>query len=59
MELIGLHPLLSALGWMLSLLPNFQKWGLDRASIFRGELLGKKEVTFFREGCNLYIKNEL
>ena len=42
------------LGEGLSLLPNFQKWGLDRTSVFRGGLLGKREegggVTFFRRG---------
>ena len=41
-------PPLSARGF--SLLPNFQKGGrgLDRISIFRGGLLGKRGVTFFR-----------
>ena len=35
----------------LSLPPNFQKGGeLDRISIFRGGLLGKRGLTFFREG---------
>ena len=27
----------------------FKKWGLDRTSTFRGGLVGKREVTFFRE----------
>ena len=42
----NVHPI-SAGG--LSLQPNFQKRvrGLDRVSIFRGGLLGKKRVTFF------------
>ena len=31
--------------------------GLDRNSTFRGGLLGKKRVTFLREGCNFHIKN--
>ena len=31
---------------------NFQKGGLDRTSIFRGWLLGKRGVPFFRGGCN-------
>ena len=31
------------LGEGLSLLPNFQQWGLDRTSVFRGGLLGKRE----------------
>ena len=35
----------------LSLQPNFQKGGLGRTSTFRGGLLGKREVTFFREEC--------
>ena len=34
------------------------KGGLDMISIFRGELLGKRGMTFFR-GCNFYIKNKL
>ena len=39
-------------GGELSVLPNFQKEELDRISIFRGELLGKREVevTFFGVG---------
>ena len=32
--------------------------GLDRTSAFRGGLLGKSGVTFFR-GCNFHIKNKL
>ena len=43
----------------LSLLPNFQKdGGLDRVSIFREGLLGKREVTFFRKGCSFYLKKK-
>ena len=39
----------------LSLPPNFQKGGggLDRTSTFRGRLLGKREMTFFKEGVVL------
>ena len=47
-------------------LPNFQKGGaveggggLDRISIFRGELLGKRGLIFFRKGCSFYLKNKL
>ena len=29
------------------------------ASAFRRGLLGKRGVTFFREGCNCHIKNKL
>ena len=46
----------------LSLWPNFQKvgGGFHRILIFRGGLLGKRRVTFFREGgCSFYIKNKL
>ena len=33
--------------------PLFCSWGvLDRTSIFRGELLGKRGVTFFNKACN-------
>ena len=32
----------------LSLQPIFQKGGLDSTSTFRGVLLGKREVAFFR-----------
>ena len=44
---------------------NFQKGGLDRTSIFRGERVAEKEgkvvVTIFRGvgGCNFYVKNKL
>ena len=35
----------------LNFLPNFHKGGgLDRTSILRGGLLGKRGVTFFRMG---------
>ena len=37
-------------GGGLNLQPNFQKGGLDRTSVFRGGLLGKRGVTFFRGG---------
>ena len=30
---------------------------LDKTSGFRGGLLGKKGVTFFRGGCNFLIKH--
>ena len=33
--------------------------GLDRSSVFRGGLLGKRGVTFFRGGCNFSTKNKL
>ena len=36
--------------------------GLDRTSTFRGEVAGKRGMTFFKgggEGCNFYIKNKL
>ena len=33
--------------------------GLDRISIFRGEFLIKRVVTFFRGGCIFYTKNKL
>ena len=33
--------------------------GLDRTSTFRGGLLGKRRITFFKGGCNFYIKNKL
>ena len=47
-------------GGGLSLQPNFQKGGLDRISTFRGRLLEKSRVTFFRgRGCNFHIKNKL
>ena len=43
----------------LSLQPNFQKGcGLDRISIFREGLLGKRG-WFFQGGCSFYIKNKL
>ena len=51
--------LLSARG--LSLLPNFQKRGTDRISVFRGRLL-EKRGNFFDVGgrdCSFYIKNKL
>ena len=40
---------------------SFQKGeGLDRTSIFKGGLLGKKGGDLFQgSGCNFYIKNEL
>ena len=37
----------------------FKKGGLDKTSTFRGGLLGKRVVVFFRGGCNFYIKNKL
>ena len=39
--------------------PNFQKGGLDRRSIFKWGLLGKRGETFFRKGGNFDIKNKL
>ena len=39
---------------------KFSKKGeVDRTSTFRGKLVGKREVTFFKGGCNFYIKNKL
>ena len=51
--------LLSAEG--LNLLPNFQKRGSDRISIFRGRLLEKRGDFFsgVGRGCSFYIKNKL
>ena len=41
----------------LNLLPNFQKErGLDRTSTFRGELVWKRGVTFFRVGLQVLRK---
>ena len=57
--LCGFHMMctpLSAGGWGLNLLPNFQKRGLDRSSTLRGRLLEKRRVTFFRGVCNIYKK---
>ena len=56
--------LLFAGGWGvgvkgLSLLPNFQKREGLRGSQFcggGGGLWGRREFTFFREGCSFYIK---
>ena len=39
-------PLFLLGGGGLIFIPHFQKGGLDRISIFRGELLGKREVLF-------------
>ena len=57
MQRHSVQPLFSVGEWRegggeLSVLPNFQKEELDRISIFRGELLGKREVevTFFEVG---------
>ena len=33
--------------------------GLGKTSIFRGTLLGKNGVTFYRGGCNFYMKDKL
>ena len=44
-------------GWASSQI--FIKGGLDRTSTFRGGLLGKRGVTFFRGGCNFQIKSKL
>ena len=43
----------------LNLQPIFKKVGLDKNSTFRGGFLGKRRMTFFRGGCNFYIKNIL
>ena len=53
----SVHPLFLLLpgGGGLSVLPNFQKEGLDRISIFRGGLVGKRAVTFLG-GLSFYIK---
>ena len=37
----------------------FKKGVLDRTSTFTGRLLEKREMTFFREGCNFHIKYKL
>ena len=48
------------LGERLSFLPNvLKKEELDRSSIFRGGLLGKREVTFLLGGLQFYIENKL
>ena len=52
------HPFLLREGG-LSFWPIFQKGGLDRISIFRGGLLGRRRTTLFRESCSFYIKNKL
>ena len=39
----------------MRLLQNFEEGGLDRISIFRGGLLGKRAYR----GCSFYIKNKL
>ena len=58
-------PFVLAGGEGLNFQPNFQKGEgrLDRTSNFRGGLLGKRKVTFFRggegEGCNFHTKNKL
>ena len=50
----SLHPPFLLLGEVgeggLNVQPNFQKGGLDRISTFRGGLLGKSGVTFFKRG---------
>ena len=51
-------PFLLSAGGVLSLRPNFQKGGLGRISVFRGEVAGKEEVTFSREVQFLH-KNKL
>ena len=51
----SVHPI-SAGG--VNLLSNFEKGGLDRTSTLRRSLLEKREVTFFRGGCNFYKKNK-
>ena len=43
----------------MSLLPNFQKEGVEQTSIFSGCLLGKRWMTFSRGGCNFSTKNNL
>ena len=42
----------------LNLQPNFQKGVLDRISVFRGGLLGKRGWPFLG-GCWFFIKNKL
>ena len=41
--------------------PPFQNGGLDRTSTFRGGLLGKKGITFFKGGVgfSFHVKNKL
>ena len=58
------HPLpppLSATRRGLNHLPKFQKWGLERISVFRGTLLGKLGGDLFSGGrsFSFYIKNKL
>ena len=59
----SVHPpppfLLGGRGRGFSLRPIFQKGGLDRISIFRVGLLGRRRTTLFRESCSFYIKNKL
>ena len=38
---------------------KFPKWGLDKTSAFRGGLLRKRRMSFFRGGCNFHVKNKL
>ena len=51
-------PFFSAGEWGLNPYPIFKR-GLDRISIFRGGMLAKRGVTFFRGGCSFHIKNTL
>ena len=44
--------------WGLNPYPIFKR-GLNRISIFRGDMLAKRGVTFFRGGCSFHIKNKL
>ena len=41
--------------------PPFQNGGLDRTSTFKGGLLGKKRITFFKggRGVTFHVKNKL
>ena len=50
-------PLFLQGGWTSNQI--LKKRGLNRTSTFRGGLLGKTGVTFFRGGCNFHMKNKL
>ena len=59
----SVHPsppfLLGEWGGVWACYETFKKGWLDRTTIFRGGLLGKRGVTFFQGGCIFSIKNKL
>ena len=62
LKVVYLHSVHSLSPEGLSLLPNFQKMGFDRISIFRGRLLEKRGQLFWAGGGrdrSFYIKNKL